>query len=112
MLNGHDHLYAHYRPLDPNGNYDPKNGIREFVVVMVVRILDPVVTTTVTSGSGETNMEDPSGNVNFNAENLEAGTGQFWRLYDTDAQSERLRVGFRVGTEGSRTDNRTGYVQR
>jgi acid phosphatase type 7 len=32
----------------------------------------------VASGSGETNMEDPSGNVNFNAENLEAGTGQFW----------------------------------
>ena len=40
--------------------------------------LDPVVTTTVASGTGETNMEDPSGNVNFNAENLEAGTGQFW----------------------------------
>jgi acid phosphatase type 7 len=78
VLNGHDHLYAHYRPLDPSGNYDPKNGIREFVVGTGGETLDPVVTTTVTSGSAETNMEDPSGNVNFNAENLEAGTGQFW----------------------------------
>jgi acid phosphatase type 7 len=78
VLNGHDHLYARYRPLDPSGNYDPKKGIREFIVGTGGETLDPVVTTTVTSGSGETNMEDPSGNVNFNAENLEAGTGQFW----------------------------------
>jgi acid phosphatase type 7 len=78
VLNGHDHLYGRYRPLDPNGNYDPRNGIREFVVGTGGETLDPVVTTTVTSGSGETNMEDPSGNPYFNAENLETGTGQFW----------------------------------
>jgi hypothetical protein len=78
VLNGHDHLYARYRPLDPSGKYDPKNGIREFVVGTGGETLDPVVTTTVTSGSGETNMEDPTGNPNFNAENLEAGTGEFW----------------------------------
>jgi hypothetical protein len=35
--------------------------------------LDPVVTATVTTGTGETNMEDPTGNPNFNALNLEAG---------------------------------------
>ena len=28
VLNGHDHLYARYRPLDPSGNSDPKKGIR------------------------------------------------------------------------------------
>jgi len=78
VLNGHDHLYGRYRPLDPSGNYDPKKGIREFVVGTGGETLDPIVTTTVKSGSAETNMEDPSGNVNFNAENLEAGTGQFW----------------------------------
>ena len=79
VLNGHDHLYAHYRPLDPNGNYDPKRGIREFIVGTGVETLDPVVTATVASGSGETNMEDPSGNPEFNALNLEAGsTGNFW----------------------------------
>jgi hypothetical protein len=79
VLNGHDHLYAHYRPLDPSGNYDPKNGIREFIVGTGGETLDPVITATVTTGSGETNLEDPTGNPNFNALNLEAGsTGNFW----------------------------------
>lgn len=78
VLNGHDHLYARYRPLDPSGTYDPRNGIREFVVGTGGETLDPVVTTTVTSGAGETNLEDPSGNPSFNAENLEAGSGEFW----------------------------------
>jgi acid phosphatase type 7 len=79
VLNGHDHLYAHYRPLDPSGNYDPKNGIREFIVGTGGETLDPVVTTTVTSGANETNLEDPTGNPNFNTLNLEVGsTGNFW----------------------------------
>ena len=79
VLNGHDHLYAHYRPLDPSGNYDPRNGIREFIVGTGGETLDPVVTTTVTSGANETNQEDPTGNPNFNALNLEVGsTGNFW----------------------------------
>jgi acid phosphatase type 7 len=79
VLNGHDHLYAHYRPLDPSGNHDPRNGIREFVVGTGGETLDPVVTTTVTSGADETNLEDPTGNPNFNALNLEAGsTGNYW----------------------------------
>jgi acid phosphatase type 7 len=80
VLNGHDHLYAHYRPLDPSGNYDPQNGIREFIVGTGGETLDPVVNTTVTSGSGATTMEDPTGNPNFNALNLETGTdgGFYW----------------------------------
>jgi hypothetical protein len=32
VLNGHDHVYARYAPMDPNGTADPQNGIREFVV--------------------------------------------------------------------------------
>ncbi|HTZ72991.1 MAG TPA: metallophosphoesterase [Candidatus Aquilonibacter sp.] len=71
VLNGHDHLYARYRPLDPAGNYDPKRGIREFVVGTGGETLDTVVTTDATSA-------DPSGNPNFNAENLQAATGEFW----------------------------------
>jgi hypothetical protein len=72
VLNGHDHLYAHYRPLDPSGNYDPKNGIREFIVGTGGETLDPVVTTNTTTA-------DPTGNPSFNALNLEAGsTGNFW----------------------------------
>jgi hypothetical protein len=79
VLNGHDHLYAHYRPLDPSGNYDPFHGIREFIVGTGGETLDPVVTATVTSGAGETNLEDPQGRTNFNALNLEAGaTGDYW----------------------------------
>ena len=112
MLNGHDHLYARYRPLDPSGKYDPKNGIREFVVGTGGETLDPVVTTTVTSGSGETNMEDPSGNVNFNAENLEAGTGQFWGVMRLTLNQNGYAWDFESASEGSRTANRTGYVQR
>lgn len=32
VLNGHDHDYERFAPQDPNGNADPVNGIREFVV--------------------------------------------------------------------------------
>jgi hypothetical protein len=86
VLNGHDHLYAHYRPLDPSGNYDPHRGIREFIVGTGGETLDPVVTTTVTASQAtanpaltETNLEDPTGNPSFNALNLEAGaTGNYW----------------------------------
>ena len=78
VLNGHDHLYARYRPLDPDSNYDPKNGIREFVVGTGGETLDTVVTTPVASGSGETNQEDPTGNTSFNQENIQASSGEFW----------------------------------
>ena len=72
VLNGHDHLYAHYRPLDPSGNYDPHKGIREFIVGTGGETLDPVVTSSTTAA-------DPTGNPNFNALNLEAGsTGVYW----------------------------------
>src|SRR3984885_730331 len=71
VLNGHDHLYARYRPLDPSGKYDSRKGIREFIVGTGGETLDAVVTTNTTTA-------DPSGNPNFNADNLEASTGQFW----------------------------------
>jgi hypothetical protein len=32
VLNGHDHVYARYAPMDPNGKVDVKKGIREFIV--------------------------------------------------------------------------------
>jgi hypothetical protein len=71
VLNGHDHLYARYRPLDPSGNYDPRKGLREFIVGTGGETLDAVVTTNTTAA-------DPTGNPNFNKDNLEASTGQFW----------------------------------
>ena len=71
VLNGHDHLYARYRPLDPSGNSDPRRGIREFIVGTGGETLDTVVTTNTTTA-------DPSANPNFNAQNLEAASGNFW----------------------------------
>jgi len=66
VLNGHDHLYARYRPLTPSGNYDPKKGIREFIVGTGGETLDQVVTTGTDAGAA------------FNAANLEAATGNYW----------------------------------
>ena len=86
VLNGHDHLYARYRPLDPNGNYDPRRGIREFIVGTGGETLDTVVTTNTTAA-------DPSGNPNFNALNLEAASGQFWGV-----------MGLRLDQNGYRWD--------
>ncbi len=71
VLNGHDHLYARYQPLEPNGTPDPRRGIREFIVGTGGETLDPIVT-------ANTAAADPSGNVNFNAENLQAYTGYYW----------------------------------
>jgi acid phosphatase type 7 len=70
VLNGHDHLYARYRPLDPNGNYDARKGIREFIVGTGGETLDTVAQTGTAS--------DPKGNNSFNQENLEAASGEFW----------------------------------
>jgi hypothetical protein len=82
VLNGHDHLYARYRPLEPvydatanngaggwTGVYDPKKGIREFIVGTGGETLDPV---------GYGNDSDPTGNASFNTNNLEKATGSFW----------------------------------
>jgi acid phosphatase type 7 len=32
ILNGHDHVYARYAPMDPTGAVDNKKGVREFIV--------------------------------------------------------------------------------
>ncbi len=88
VLNGHDHLYARYQPLDPNGTPD-RRGIREFIVGTGGETLDPIVVTSVTAAQAaasatsanpltETNQEDPTGNVNFNAQNLQAYSGDYW----------------------------------
>ncbi|HWF39851.1 MAG TPA: metallophosphoesterase [Candidatus Acidoferrales bacterium] len=66
VLNGHDHLYARYRPLTPSGKYDPRKGIREFIVGTGGETLDTVVTTGTDAGAI------------FNAANIEAATGNYW----------------------------------
>jgi hypothetical protein len=69
VLNGHDHLYARYRPLTPAGKYDPRKGIREFIVGTGGETLDTVVASTA-AGSD-------AGAI-FNAANIEAATGTYW----------------------------------
>src|SRR5580692_3100519 len=70
VLNGHDHLYARHRPLDPSGKYDPRKGIREFIVGTGGETLDPVAETGTSS--------NPGGDNGFNTNNLEASSGNFW----------------------------------
>jgi len=67
VLNGHDHLYARYKPLDPSGNPDSERGIREFIVGTGGETLDAVALST-TGDAG----------AQFNAANLEAYTGDYW----------------------------------
>ena len=32
VLNGHEHVYARFQPMDPKGNADPKNGITQITI--------------------------------------------------------------------------------
>jgi acid phosphatase type 7 len=102
VLNGHDHLYARYRPLDPSGNYDPRKGLREFIVGTGGETLDAVVTT-------DTTTADPTGNPNFNKDNIEASTGQFWGVMGLTLNQNGYEWDF---TEGSCAANRPGFLQR
>jgi hypothetical protein len=45
ILNGHDHVYARYAPMDPSGASDSKKGIREFIVGTGGESLDTLITT-------------------------------------------------------------------
>lgn len=46
VLNGHDHVYSRFAPMDPAGNYDPQHGIREFIVGTGGESLDEVLPST------------------------------------------------------------------
>ena len=43
ILNGHDHVYSRFAPMNPAGNYDPHHGIREFIVGTGGESLDEVL---------------------------------------------------------------------
>ncbi len=59
VLNGHDHLYARYAPMDPSGKADPKGGIREFIV-----------------GTGGESLDQPVQNAV--SQNIQAATGDYY----------------------------------
>ena len=97
VLNGHDHLYARYRPLDPSGNYDPKKGIREFIVGTGGETLDTVVAS---------NTQPPMPARIFNAANLEAATGEFWGVMALTLDPNGYKWDFESALKDSCTANR------
>jgi acid phosphatase type 7 len=46
ILNGHDHVYSRFAPMDPAGKYDPRHGIREFIIGTGGESLDMVLPAT------------------------------------------------------------------
>jgi hypothetical protein len=46
ILNGHDHVYSRFAPMNPAGEADPRHGIREFIVGTGGESLDEVIPTT------------------------------------------------------------------
>ena len=98
------HLYARYRPLDPSGNYDPKKGMREFIVGTGGETLDTAVTTN--------NSRRPQRQPEFQRIESRGINRAVLGRDEPDSQSERVRVGFRVGTEGPCATDRSGFIQR
>jgi hypothetical protein len=46
VLNGHNHVYSRFAPMDPAGTSDPQHGIREFIVGTGGQSLDKVLPST------------------------------------------------------------------
>ncbi len=46
VLNGHDHVYARFTPMNPSGVADPRRGVREFIIGTGGESLDTVIPTT------------------------------------------------------------------
>lgn len=46
ILNGHEHVYARFKPMDPAGNVDPARGIRQFTIGTGGEDLDTLARTT------------------------------------------------------------------
>ncbi len=46
ILNGHDHVYSRFAPMNPAGNADPRHGIREFIIGTGGESLDTVIPST------------------------------------------------------------------
>jgi hypothetical protein len=46
ILNGHDHVYSRFAPMNPAGESDPRHGIREFIIGTGGESLDTVLPAT------------------------------------------------------------------
>jgi hypothetical protein len=86
ILNGHEHVYARMRPVDPAGNYDPKHGIPQIIVGTGGEALDtlavsgdgyanPNVVTAYDEGYGVMNMTLKPNGYSFTYQPVLAGGG-------------------------------------
>jgi hypothetical protein len=83
VLNGHDHVYARYAPMDATGNADPKKGIREFIVGTGGESLD-TLTTTASSGDVQASTDKYYGTMTLRLNH---------NSYDWDFQSALAAAG-------------------
>jgi hypothetical protein len=97
ILNGHDHVYSRFAPMDPAGNADPRHGIREFIVGTGGESLDTLAATP--------------------APNLEAATDQYYGVleltlkpsgYDWDFESALKNPSAPAGTPDTYSDTGSG----
>ncbi len=97
ILNGHDHVYSRFAPMDPSGNADPHHGIREFIVGTGGESLDTVLPNT--------------------TPNLQAWADQYYGVlkltlkpsgYDWDYESALLNPQAPAGTPATYSDTGSG----
>jgi hypothetical protein len=102
ILNGHDHVYSRFAPMDPAGNYDPRNGIREFIIGTGGESLDTL------------NDDNPQ---NTPTPNLQASADQYYGVmklrlkaagYDWDYESAMLSPTAPAGTPATYSDKGSG----
>lgn len=96
VLNGHEHVYSRFAPMDPSGQSDPQHGIREFIIGAGGEALDSVV---------------PS------APKLQAWADQYYGVmkltlkpdgYDWDYKSAMLNPAAPAGTPSTYSDTGSG----
>jgi hypothetical protein len=87
ILNGHEHVYARMGPMDPAGNYDPKNGIPQIIIGTGGESLDtlavkadgsyanPNVVTAFDQGFGVANLTLKPNGYSFTYKPVLAGPG-------------------------------------
>ena len=102
VLNGHDHVYSRFAPMDPSGNADPRRGIREFIIGTGGESLDTL------------NDDNPA---NTPTPNLQASADQYYGVmkltllpdgYNWDYESALLSPSAPVGTPATYSDTGSG----
>jgi Calcineurin-like phosphoesterase len=100
VLNGHDHVYSRFAPMNPAGERDPRHGIREFIV-----------------GTGGESLDE----VKPSTPNLEAWADQYYGVmkltlkpfgYQWDYRSALKSPKAPEGTPPSYSDSGSGLCNR